>query len=151
MISPVVEPGRAKDEGPAAPSQPRATRVVRLLPSRRVLANVWLSRSLRLLADRDLDSQAARRLELGDDPTSLPQQLGDQRRGYDLLQTDEGAYCPLPISGRSDRNTVGEHGMIPWRARCVETRTSGSEDGPGRRTEGDLGTTPRSDPTPISP
>ena len=38
------------------------------------------------------------------------------------------------------------NGMNPWRAGCVETRTSGSEGGPRKRTGGNVGTAPRSDP-----
>ncbi|MBA2557462.1 MAG: DDE-type integrase/transposase/recombinase [Chloroflexi bacterium] len=38
------------------------------------------------------------------------------------------------------------NGMNPWRAGCVETRTSGSEGGPRNRTGGNVGTAPRSDP-----
>jgi transposase InsO family protein len=41
---------------------------------------------------------------------------------------------------------TGTNGMNPWRAGCGENRTSGSEGGPRKRTEGDLGTAPRSDP-----
>ncbi len=37
-------------------------------------------------------------------------------------------------------------GMIPWRAGCGESRTSGSEGGPRRRTGREAGTAPRSDP-----
>jgi hypothetical protein len=36
--------------------------------------------------------------------------------------------------------------MNSGRAGCVETRTSGSEGGPRKRTERNLGTAPRSDP-----
>jgi cardiolipin synthase len=38
------------------------------------------------------------------------------------------------------------NGMNPWRAGCVETRTSGSEGGPRKRTGRNPGTAPRSDP-----
>ena len=38
------------------------------------------------------------------------------------------------------------NGMNSGRAGCVETRTSGSEGGPRKRTERNLGTAPRSDP-----
>ena len=34
-----------------------------------------------------------------------------------------------------------------WRARCVVTRTPGSEGGPGKRTDRNVGTAPRPDPT----
>ncbi len=37
-------------------------------------------------------------------------------------------------------------GMNAWRAGCVETCTSGSEGGPGKRTGSNPGTAPRSDP-----
>ncbi len=37
-------------------------------------------------------------------------------------------------------------GMNPWRAGCGESRTSGSEGGPGKRTVGRPGTAPRPDP-----
>ncbi len=36
--------------------------------------------------------------------------------------------------------------MVPWRAGCGETHTSGSEGGPGKRTVGNDGTTPRARP-----
>ena len=36
--------------------------------------------------------------------------------------------------------------MTPWRAGCGESRTSGSEGGPGRPTGGNSGTAPRYDP-----
>src|SRR5712692_8521744 len=36
--------------------------------------------------------------------------------------------------------------MGSWRARCGESRTPGSEGGPGKRTAGNGGTAPRSDP-----
>src|SRR5262249_9824798 len=55
---------------------------------------------------------------------------------------------PLPLSGRTDPDSVGESdlGMNPWRAGCGESRTSGSEGGPRRRAGGNAGTAPRSDP-----
>jgi putative transposase len=41
---------------------------------------------------------------------------------------------------------MGGHDVIPWRAGCAETCTSGSEGGPGKRTGRKPGTAPRSDP-----
>jgi len=41
---------------------------------------------------------------------------------------------------------IGTNGMNPWRAGCVETRTSGSEGGPRKRAGRNPGTAPRSDP-----
>ena len=41
---------------------------------------------------------------------------------------------------------MGRDGVIPWRAGCAETCTSGSEGGPGKRTGRKPGTAPRSDP-----
>lgn len=41
--------------------------------------------------------------------------------------------------------------MNTWRARCSETGTPGSAGGPGKRTEGNLGTAPGSDPTTTLP
>jgi len=41
---------------------------------------------------------------------------------------------------------MGRDGVISWRAGCAETCTSGSEGGPGKRTGGNTGTAPRSDP-----
>jgi putative transposase len=38
------------------------------------------------------------------------------------------------------------YGMTTWRAGCGESRTSGSESGPGRRASRKAGTAPRSDP-----
>lgn len=36
---------------------------------------------------------------------------------------------------------------MPWRARCVETCTAGSESGLGKRTDGNTGTAPQADST----
>ena len=36
--------------------------------------------------------------------------------------------------------------MVSWRARCGESRTPGSEGGPGKRASREAGTAPRSDP-----
>jgi len=36
--------------------------------------------------------------------------------------------------------------MNPWSARCGESRTPGAEGGPGKRTSGNTGTAPGSDP-----
>ena len=41
---------------------------------------------------------------------------------------------------------MGERGLIPWRAGCAETCTSGSEGGPGKRAGREAGTAPRPDP-----
>ena len=41
---------------------------------------------------------------------------------------------------------MGRNGVISRRAGCAETCTSGSEGGPGKRTGGNTGTAPRSDP-----
>ena len=41
---------------------------------------------------------------------------------------------------------MGEHGLIPWRAGCAETCTSGSEGGPRKRAGRKAGTAPRPDP-----
>src|ERR1700722_10446013 len=38
------------------------------------------------------------------------------------------------------------NGMNPWRARCGEIRTAGSEGGPGKRIGRNADTAPRSDP-----
>ena len=47
----------------------------------------------------------------------------------------------------SDRNAMGEFGLIPWRAGCAETGTSGSAGGPRRRAgRKKAGTAPRPDP-----
>ena len=43
---------------------------------------------------------------------------------------------------RTDRHT----GVNPWRAGCGESRTSGSEGGPGKPTHRKMGRAPRSDP-----
>ncbi|MDA8218384.1 MAG: group II intron reverse transcriptase/maturase [Dehalococcoidales bacterium] len=115
--------------------QPGAAGLVCLLPPRCVVANVSLPRSLRLLADRDLDSQATPEVELDHDPTSLSHQLGDQRRRHDVLPNTGDQHRPLPLSRCSDRYPLGEHGMILWRAGCDESRTSGSEGGPEKPTD----------------
>ena len=41
---------------------------------------------------------------------------------------------------------MGRNGVIPWRAGCAETCSSGSEGGPGKRTGRKPGTALRSDP-----
>ena len=45
-------------------------------------------------------------------------------------------------AGQQSRNSC----MNTWRAGCGESRTSGSEGGPRRRTGGNPGTAPRPDP-----
>src|SRR6476620_10934614 len=50
-----------------------------------------------------------------------------------------------PMVGENVGNT-GTHGMNPWRARCGENRSAGSEGGPGKRIGGNADTAPRSDP-----
>lgn len=51
-----------------------------------------------------------------------------------------------PVPGHPDPNAMDRDGVISWRAGCAETCTSGSEGGPGKRTGGNTGTAPRSDP-----
>ena len=48
-----------------------------------------------------------------------------------------------------DSEAAGHHrtsGMNPWRARCGEIRSAGSEGGPGKRIGRNADTAPRSDP-----
>ena len=48
--------------------------------------------------------------------------------------------------GDRDRTNRNAGGMNSWRAGCVETRTSGSEGGLGKRTGRKTGTAPQPDP-----
>src|SRR3954451_21889298 len=65
-----------------------------------------------------------------------------------------GRGHPLPLPGHSNSHTMDEPGhrarrytgMNPWRAGCVETRTSGSEGGPRKPTGREADRAPRSDP-----
>ncbi len=47
---------------------------------------------------------------------------------------------------RTDKGITRTNGMTTWRAGCGESRTSGSEGGPGRPTSRKAGRAPRSDP-----
>jgi hypothetical protein len=49
------------------------------------------------------------------------------------------------MAERDDR-TTRTSGMTTWRAGCGESRTSGSEGGPGKPTRGKPGRAPRPDP-----
>ena len=139
---------------PAAPAQPGAAGLVQLLPSRRVHAHLQLRRPLRLLADRRLAAQATPRAEHGapwsaaTSPDGRSATAGSRCSGPSGSRssaTATGAPASRP-HGRARQRTTRTSGMNPWRAGCAETRTSGSEGGPRKRTGRKAGTAPRSDP-----
>ena len=84
----------------------------------------------------------------------LPAQLGDQRRRDRDVPATRGGDRSIPLPGHSDPHTMGERanritrtsGMNTWRAGCGESRTSGSEGGPGKPTSRKAGRALRSDP-----
>ena len=99
-------------------------------------------------------AKTARRAELGKPPSSTSAELADPGRKDRDVPATLDSDCSVSIPGRSDPHTMDKYrtritrtsGMNPWRAGCGESRTSGSEGGPGRPTGGDSGTAPRSDP-----
>jgi RNA-directed DNA polymerase len=84
---------------PVAPPEPGAAGLVQLLPARRVLADVQLRRPFRLLADRRLAPQTARRPEHAHPGPALPAQLGSARRGSRDVPATGGRDRALPLPG----------------------------------------------------
>ena len=71
-----------------------------------------------------------------------PRCSGHERNGRPATATGAPSI-PTPWRVPTGPRTSG---MITWRAGCAETRTSGSEGGPGKRTSRKTGTALRSDP-----
>src|SRR3954447_19423298 len=129
--------------------------MVQLLPSRRVLADVRLRRSLRLLADRRLAPQTTRRAEHAHPGPALPARLADPRRRNRDVPTGSHRHRALPLPGhqdpepmveRADNRIAHTSGVNTWRAGCGESRTSGSEGGPGKPISRKADRAPWSDP-----
>ncbi len=99
-------------------------------------------------------TQTTPRAELGDAQPPLPPRMGDPRRLNRDVPATKGRDRSLPIPGHPDPNPMDEqparitstNDMNLWRAGCAETCQSGSEGGPRKRTGGNTGTAPRSDP-----
>src|SRR5205823_3564519 len=91
---------------PAAPPKPGAAGMVQLLPARRVLADVWLCRPLRLLADRRLAPQTTRRTGLGNLAPPLPPPLGGPRRNDGAVPATSGAHRAVPLPRHSHPHTM---------------------------------------------
>ena len=105
-----------------------------------------------------MDAKTARRAELGKPPSSTPAQLADPGRKDRDVPATLDSDCSVSIPGRSNPHAMDEHrtritrtsGMNPWRAGCGESRTSGSEGGPGRPTSREADRAPRPDPYTIT-
>src|SRR5699024_2768825 len=129
--------------------------MVQLLPSRRVLADIRLRRPLRLLAGRGLAPQTTRRAEHAHPGPALPAWMADPRRRNPHVPGQRVRHRALPQPGHQDHDTMVKradngitctNGMNTWRAGCGESRTSGSEGGPGKPTNRKADRAPRSDP-----
>ena len=115
-----------------------------------------LPRLLRLAAGRRLaaanDTPRLNWSTPGPPPPSQWWQISDG--GSTLFRPDDGRRQPLPLPGHTiptpwtsdDNRSAATSGMNTWRAGCGESRTSGSEGGPGKRTGRKAGTAPRPDP-----
>src|SRR6266545_5382713 len=150
-----VPTGRQPPAGsPAAPAQPDATGLDRLLPLRRVARHLPIPARVHLAAGHRVAATQTPPQQLeGSAPSPLPQTVVARRRGGDAVRPREGTDDPLPLSGRSDPLPMAQHGLrntAPtglWSARCSGTGTTGAEGGPGRRAGRKAGTAPRADPT----
>jgi len=128
-----LPPGRQPAAGsPAAPAQPGAAGLDRLLPAGSVLGDVQLPARLHLAAGHRLDTPQAPPDELeGTPPPLLRRRLVALRRGGRAVQPRNGTHDTVPLPGRGD-----------------QTGTSGAGDGPGKRAGREPGTAPWADPTP---
>src|SRR3954447_23980174 len=107
--------------------------MVQLLQGRRVLADLQLPGALHVAPGRCLDPQTTRQPELESVPSPVPR-MEDPRRTNRAVPATNGRGHSLPLPGQPNPHTMGEQcGMNLWRAGCVETRSSGSEGGPGKR------------------
>lgn len=107
-----------------------------------------------MVAGGDLDAQTAPRAGVGRLPSTVPAQLANPRRQDGDVSAAEGRGHPIPLPGHENHHPLdseadGHHctsGLNPWRARCGEIRSAGSEGGPGKRIGRNADTAPRSDP-----
>jgi group II intron reverse transcriptase/maturase len=130
--------------GPAAPAQPGAARVERLLPARSVQTHLRLPRRVRLAPGRRLAAQTAPTAGMEPPAPPSPSRVAAHRAGRDhAVQPGNGHGLPLPLPRRQDPDTLegsnDQHRrMTParglWRAGCSGTGTSGSAGGAWKRT-----------------
>src|SRR4051812_49071710 len=141
---------------PAAQAQPEFAGLVRLLPARRVACCLQIPQPLRVgSGHRMAASQTPQDYLEGTPPPFLRQRMVADRAGKDTVRPRDGAHDALPIPGRSDPDSLADHGMRTttifgrglWRARCLVTGTPGSGGGSGRPTGGNTGRAPRTDLT----
>ena len=109
--------------------------VVRLLPPRRLLADIRLPRPLRLLAGRQLDPQTPPRVELGNDPPPLPPGLGDPSRRHQALPAASGRDHAATATGEPGSTHHGRARYDPVESRMrgdVHVRFGGRAEETGR-------------------
>ena len=99
-------------------------------------------------------AQATPRAELGNATSKVFGELADSRRTNRDVPAQRDSNCSLPIPRRTHSHTMDDdtvritrtNGVTSWRAGCGESRTSGSEGGPERPTDRNVGRALRSDP-----
>src|SRR5664280_1386316 len=119
--------------------------------------HLLLPRPVHLAAGEPVATQTTRRDQLEDPLPAVPDRQArtpPSRGKGGALPRLHGAGHPLPLARPQhlhamDERVRGEHRVTigdPWRARCAETRSAGSEGGSGKRAGRDPGTAPRPDP-----
>lgn len=150
--SPPSRPGcgrsldRARHEPPARPSpasaQPDAPGMDQLLPARPFGGDLQVPWPVRLAQGYLLAPLEVSPSQLEGAPTAPPPKVVAYGRRACTIPTGARGDRSLPLPGRSHPLAVGAgidwgrtmtSGMVMWRAGCGESRTSGSEGGPGRR------------------
>src|SRR6266511_441814 len=97
---------------PAAPAQPDATGLDRLLPLRRVARHLPIPARVHLAAGHRVAATQTPPEQLeGSAPPPLPQTVVARRRGSDAVRPREGTDDPLPLPGRSDSLPMAQHGV----------------------------------------
>src|SRR4249919_3453055 len=150
QINPQRRPGRADHQ-----LEPVSAGVGELLSARGVQSDIQRHRPPRLVATGRMDPPQAPPDQPQPAPTPLLRPgLADRPQRGRVHRRLQRRRDPLPLPRREHPDPLDRHrqqrlsnGQDTWRAGCVETRTSGSAGGYGKRTRGNPGTAPVPDPT----
>ena len=150
QINPQRRPGRA-DHQP----EPVSAGVGELLSARGVQSDIQRHRPPRLVATGRMDPPQTPPDQPQPAPTPLLRPgLADRPQRGRVHRRLQRRRDPLPLPRREHPDPLDPHrhqrlsnGQDTWRAGCVETRTSGSAGGHGKRTRGNPDTAPVPDPT----
>ena len=122
---------------PAAPAEPDASGLVRLLPARRVQRHLQIPQRLHLATGlRMVAPQTPPEHREGTPPTLLRGRMVAGHGGTTAVQPSEGTHYTLPIPGSSDPYSLAGHGLRKRRATAglVERPVPGNgHAGCGRR------------------